>query len=407
MSARPLVLVVSPGDEAYRGYCLEQVATAYDIVLLTGTEPSWEKVHIVDHAVVDLHDTDALLAAGQALADRHDLAGVLTWDEWLLLPTARLARALGLPSHTVQAARACRDKATARTLFARHQVPSAASTRVRTLEEAQAAASWIGYPVVLKPAAHAGAVGVLRVDTPAQLAAAYRAAHQTAKPTAENNAVLVEEFLDGPEISVECVTYRSVTTVIAVNRKTISEPPHFEQLAHCVDANDPLLDTVAPTARAAIQALGITDGISHVEIRLVDDQPRLVEVNGRLAGDMIGHLVHLATGIDLPRAAADLACGRAPNLTPTRFQTAAIRLIYPMASGTLTRLRHTGPRRPWLDRLHFQRRPGHRLLLPQDGGNLFTARAGFFIVTGRSTPEVTQRLDTVADEITLTMQADR
>ncbi|MET9567449.1 ATP-grasp domain-containing protein [Streptomyces tauricus] len=407
MSARPRVLVVSPGDETYRGYCLERVATAYDIVLLTGTEPSWEKAHIVDHAVVDLHNTDALLAASQALANRHDLAGVLTWDEWLLLPTARLARSLDLPTNSVKAARACRDKATARTLFARYQVPSAASTSVSTLEEAQAAASWIGYPVVFKPAAHAGAVGVLRVDTPTQLAAAYRAAHQTARPTAENNAVLVEEFLDGPEISVECVTYRSVTTVVAVNRKTISEPPHFEQLAHCVDATDPLLHTVAPTARAAIEALGITDGVSHVEMRLVDDQPRLVEVNGRLAGDMIGHLVRLATGIDLPRAAADLACGRAPNLTPTRFQTAAIRLLYPMASGTLIRLRHTGPRRPWLDRVHFQRRPGDRLLLPRDGGNLFTARAGFFIVTGRSTAEVTQRLDTVAEEITLTIQADR
>ena len=47
MSARPLVLVVSPGDEADRGYCLEQVAAAYDIVPLTGAEPSWEKPHIV------------------------------------------------------------------------------------------------------------------------------------------------------------------------------------------------------------------------------------------------------------------------------------------------------------------------------------------------------------------------
>ncbi|MFE9686793.1 ATP-grasp domain-containing protein [Streptomyces sp. NPDC006285] len=407
MSPRPLVLVVSPGDEAYRGYCLEQVATAYDIVLLTGTKPSWEKAHIVDFAVVDLQSTDALLAAGQTLADYHDLAGVFTWDEWLLLPTARLARALGLPSNSVEAASACRDKATARTLFARHQVPSAASASVSTLEEARAVASWIGYPVVLKPAAHAGAMGVLRADTPMQLAAAYRAAYKTARPTAENSAVLVEEFLDGPEISVECVTHRGVTTVVAVNRKTISEPPHFEQLAHCIDATDPLLPAVAPTARAAIEALGITDGVSHVEMRLVDDQPRLVEVNGRLAGDMIGHLVRLATGIDLPRAAADLACGRAPNLAATRSQVAAIRLIYPPVSGTLASLQYTGSSRPWLDRLHFQRRPGDQLLLPQDGGTLFTARAGFFIVTGPSTAEVTARLDTVTEEITLTALADR
>ncbi len=73
LSARPLVLVVSPGDEIYRGYCLEQVAAAYDVVLLTGTEPSWEKPFIVDHAVVDLSDPAALLSGGRALAERHDL----------------------------------------------------------------------------------------------------------------------------------------------------------------------------------------------------------------------------------------------------------------------------------------------------------------------------------------------
>ncbi|MGV9547264.1 ATP-grasp domain-containing protein, partial [Streptomyces ardesiacus] len=94
----PVVLVVAPGDENYRGYCLEQVADAYDVVLLTGTEPSWEKPHITDHAVVDLSDPAALLAAGRALADRHDFAGVMTWDEWNVVPTARLARQLGLPT---------------------------------------------------------------------------------------------------------------------------------------------------------------------------------------------------------------------------------------------------------------------------------------------------------------------
>ncbi|MFD4577463.1 ATP-grasp domain-containing protein [Streptomyces sp. NPDC058417] len=407
MSARPLILVVAPGDETYRGYCLEQVADTYDIVLLTGTEPTWEAPFIVDHAVVDLSDSAALLAGGRALAERHDLAGVLTWDEWHLVPTARLAHALGLDTTSLEATQACRNKATSRTLFARHAVPSAVSLGVRTLEEAHAAAARVGYPVVLKPASHAGAMGVQRVDSPAQLEAAYRAAHLTAGPAAETSGVLVEEYLDGPEISVECVTYRGATTVVAVNRKTISPPPHFEQLAHRIDAADPLLDQVAPTARAAVEALGITNGVSHIEMRLVDGRPRLIEVNGRLAGDMIGHLVRLATGIDLPRAAADVACGRAPDLTPTCSRAAAIGLIYPRTSGTLTHLAYTGPRPPWLDRLCLQRRPGDRLVLPQDGGTLFTARAGFYIVTGTNSSEVAERLATAAEAITVTTGADR
>nr|WP_186337978.1 MULTISPECIES: ATP-grasp domain-containing protein [Streptomyces] len=409
MSARPFVLVVSAGDETYRGYCLEQVAAAYDVVLLTGTEPSWEKPFIVDHTVVDLSDPAALLAGGRALAERHDLAGVVTWDEWYLVPTARLARALGLPSPSVEVMRACRNKATARTLFARHGVPSAASMRARTLLEAGLATMTLGLPAVIKPAAFAGSIGVIRVDEPEELPAAFAFASAGASRSREDTGVLVEEYLDGPEVSVECVTHCGVTTAVAVTRKHLGPAPYFDETGHTVDAADPLLPQVAPVAAAAVKALGITDGVQHVELRLVDGRPRLIEVNARIGGDMIGHLVRLATGIDLPRAAADIACGRAPNLTPTCSAAAGIRMLYPDASGPLTARHVNQPfaaHTPWLRQVQWIREIGDQLVLPP-GGDLFTARAGFYIVTGRTTDEVTERLDTAADEITVTTRADR
>ncbi|MFD3910031.1 ATP-grasp domain-containing protein [Streptomyces sp. NPDC058603] len=409
MSARPLVLVVSPGDETYRGYCLEQVAAAYDVVLLTGTEPSWEKPYIVDHAVVDLHDAPALLAAGRALAARHELAGIVTWDEWNLVPTARLARTLGLPANSVEVMRACRNKATARTLFARHGVPSAASMTARTLLEAGLATMTIGYPAVIKPAAFAGSIGVIRIDRPEELPAAFAFALAGASQSHEDTGVLVEEYLDGPEVSVECVTHDGETTAVAVTRKSLGPAPYFTETGHTVDAVDPLLAQVAPVAAAAVKALGITDGVQHVEMRLVGGRPRLIEVNARIGGDMIGHLVRLATGIDLPKAAADIACGRAPDLTPTRRGAAGIRMLYPAASGTLTKRQINQPfaaYTPWLRQVQWIRQVGDPLLLPPEG-DLFTARAGFYIVTGRDTAEVNERLDTAAREITVTTQADR
>lgn len=409
LSARPLVLVVSPGDETYRGYCLEQVAAAYDVVLLTGTEPSWEKPFIVDHTVVDLSDPAALLASGRALAERHDLAGVVTWDEWHLVPTTRLARALGLSSPSVEVMRACRNKATARTLFARHGVPSAASMRARTLLEAGLATMTLGLPAVIKPAAFAGSIGVIRVDQPEELPAAFAFASAGASRSREDTGVLVEEYLDGPEVSVECVTHRGATTAVAVTRKHLGPAPYFDETGHTVDAADPLLAQVAPAAAAAVKALGITDGVQHVELRLVDGRPRLIEVNARIGGDMIGHLVCLATGIDLPRAAADLACGRAPDLTPTRSGAAGIRMLYPDTSGTLTARHINQPfaaHTPWLRQVQWIREIGDQLVLPPDG-DLFTARAGFYIVTGRITAEITERLDLAADEITVTTRAHR
>ncbi|NUS10380.1 MAG: ATP-grasp domain-containing protein [Streptomyces sp.] len=366
---------------AYRGYCLENVRAHYDVVLISGAEPTWEKDFLLDYAVADPTDQAALGAAGRALAERYELAGVMTWTEWYLVPVARLARQLGLPTTAPEALQGCRNKHTSRSLFARHGVPSAVSVSVRTEREAADAAALIGYPVVLKPAAHAASMGVIRVDTADDFPGAYAFAARTADHGVESTQVLVEEYLDGPEVSVECVTHQGQTTVVAVTRKTVGMPPFFEELAHVVDANDPLLAAVAPVAVAALDAVGITDGVSHVEIRIVDGRPRLIEVNARIAGDMIGHLVHLATGVDLARAAADIACGRTPDLTPTRRRAAAIRFIYPAYSGTLTArgvVKPTGG----VERVRFQRRPGDQLVLPQDGGNLFTARIGFVITIG-------------------------
>lgn len=409
MSARPVVLVVAPGDRTYRGYCLEQVAAAYDIVLITGSGPSWEKPFIVDHVVVDLDDTTALFAAGRALAERHELAGIVTWSEWHLVPTARLARALGLAANSVEVMQAGRNKATARTLFARHGVPSAASMKARSLVEAGLATMTIGYPVVIKPAAFAGSIGVIRVDRAEALPDAFQFAAAGADQSREDTAVLVEEYLDGPEISVECVTHRGVTTAVAVTRKSLGPAPYFEETGHTVDARDPLLPQVGPVAAAAIKALGITDGIQHVEMRLVDGRPRLIEVNARIGGDMIGHLVHLATGIDLPRIAADLATGRAPDLTPAHRRAAGIRMLYPDASGVLTERRITqsfAAHTPWLREVKWIREVGDQLVLPPEG-DLFTGRAGFYIVTGRDTDEVNDRLDLVAEEIAVDTRAAR
>ncbi|MFG2996607.1 acetyl-CoA carboxylase biotin carboxylase subunit family protein [Streptomyces sp. NPDC048340] len=399
---------MAPGDAGYRGYCLEQVATAYNVVVITPGPLTWEKPHVVDHEVADPHNPAALLDAGQALARRHTIAGVLTWNEVLLVATAHLAEALGVKSNPPAVMRNCRDKQATRALLARHGVPSARSVQVASLLEAALVAERIGYPIVLKPAGQAGSVGVIRVGTSAELPAALAfATAGAALHGGENTDVLIEEYLDGPEISVECVTQDGSTTAVAVTRKQLGYEPYFEETGHTVDAADQLLDQVAPIAAAAIRALGIDHGVQHVEMRLTATGPRIIEVNGRIGGDLIGHLVRLATGIDLPLAAADLACGTTPDLEPSRLRAAGITLLYPEASGILT---HRGvaeqfiDNAPWLERLQWLRGPGDEIVLPPEG-DVDVARAGLYVVTGYDVTKVEERLAETAAHITLTTLA--
>ncbi len=285
---------------------------------------------MVDHEVADTQDLQAVVAAGLALAERHPIAGVVTWDEYALVPAAELAARLGVAGNSAEAMTACRDKASSRRRFAEHGVPSAISTRVHTLAEATLMARFTGFPVVLKPSSHAASIGVVRVDTVEELPDAWEFAVAGAgEQGPEGSGVLVEEYLDGPEVSVECVTRGGVTTALAVTQKEVAFAPYFEEVGHTVDAGDPLLAEVAPVAAQAVRALGVSDGVQHVEMRLTASGPRIIEVNARIGGDLIGKLVRLATGLDLPRIAADVACGTAPDLTPTAHATAAIKILYP------------------------------------------------------------------------------
>lgn len=287
-------------------------------------------------------------------------------------------------------------------------MPSATSTRVDTLDQATAAASRTGFPVVLKPASHAASIGVIRVDKPEELPAAWEfAAAGAGEQGPEGHGVLVEEYLDGPEISVECVTFRGMTTAVAVTRKEVGFAPYFEETGHTVTAGDPLLPRVAPIAAQAVRALGITDGVQHVEMRLTASGPRIIEVNSRIGGDLIGTLVRLATGLELPRIAADIACGNVPSLTETAHQTAAIKILYPPATGTLTARAlplQPGPRHPWLHQVTWLREAGDRVALPPHG-NLDTARVGFAIITADSPGAAHERLGAVAEGLTLTVSA--
>ena len=177
----------------------------------------------------------------------------------------------------------------------------------------------------------AASLGVVRVDGPGELAGYFGFARDTTVPGAWRYAeVLVEEYLTGPEISVDSAVHRGRTQPLCLARKEIGYPPYFEEVGHVVDAADPLL--ADPGLLAVVQdthtALGYADGITHAELKLTPGGPKLVEVNARLGGDLIPYLGLRATGVDPGPAAAAVACGRPPALAADRKLVGAVRFFY-------------------------------------------------------------------------------
>ncbi|MFD0271265.1 ATP-grasp domain-containing protein [Streptomyces sp. NPDC127106] len=326
------LLLVGAGSQAYREYLLRSVAGEYEIHLLAEREPAWEAPYLAGHTVVDTTDVPAMAAAARGIS----CEGVLTWDDTRVVQTAELARLLGMPGSPPEAAMRCRDKWATRDALREAGVPQARSELVTSLPQARAAAARTGYPLVLKPRALNASTGVTKVESAEQLASRYRLARGATAPGATELApgdVLVEEYLDGPEISVDCAWSEGRMSPAFVARKECGFAPYFEETGHLVDGGDPLLEDprLLETVAAAHAAVGFTTGWTHTELRLTADGPKIVEINARIGGDRIPDIGRLALGVDAALTAARVACGKEPQLTPSHRKVAGVRFLYPEA----------------------------------------------------------------------------
>lgn len=330
---KPLLLLIGSSGQRSREFILRTVSRRYALWLLQPAGVTWEGPYVVGSTAVDNTDPAALTEAARQVAAAHEVAGVFCYDEGLVTPAAQVAQALGLPGNSPEAVTACRDKNATRIALEAARVAQPASIGVRSLAEARSAAEKTGFPVVLKPRGLAGGMGVRRADGPGDLENAYRAAAGASYPGVPvfDVPVLVEEYVDGPEISVDAVFFEGECVPLVVARKQLGPAPFFEETGHEVDGADPLLrdPDLLEALRAAHAALGFHTGVSHTEFRVTADGLRLMEVNARLGGDMIPYLGHLATGVDVAMAAADTAAGRRPDTTVRHRRAAAVVFLYP------------------------------------------------------------------------------
>ncbi|MFH8755917.1 ATP-grasp domain-containing protein [Streptomyces atroolivaceus] len=288
------------------------------------------------------NDIGTLLPQVERLHRALRFDGVVTSCDYYLPAAARIATLLGLPGPSAPAVESACRKDTTRRVLAAAGVPGPRFAVCADGAEATAAARDIGYPLVVKPVDLCAGMLVRRVDDPEQLAEACRALAafpHNARGQRRTPHILLEEFLRGPEVSVETVTCRGVAHVVGVTDKSVGGAPAFVETGHMFPAAlapDDLAD-VTGTALRAGAALGLDDVVAHTEIKLTADGPRVVEVNPRPAGNRITELVRHVTGIDLAAACIDVALGREPDLVrrDTGLRSAAIGFLVPEVAGTL------------------------------------------------------------------------
>lgn len=278
----------------------------------------------VKKEVISTIDIPAVLEA----AKRHGIHGIMTLASDMPMRTvATVAEEMGLVGISPDTAVKATNKAAMRQALEAHHVPIPQYRKVSGREAYLAAVADFTGPFMVKPADNSGSRGIIKVEDPADAVAAQKA-YEYSHQHSRGGDVVVEEYMSGPEVSVETLTVDGQCHVIQITDKQTTGTPHFVEMGHTQPtAHDArTAEKIRQVAIAANRAVGITNGPSHTEIIVTPEGPKIVELGARLGGDCITtHLVPLSTGVDMVECCIRIALGERPELTPKFSRGSAIR----------------------------------------------------------------------------------
>ena len=182
----------------------------------------------------------------------------------------------------------------------------------------------ITYPCIMKPTDNAGSRGVVLCHSREELESEYIYSRQESR----GGRVIIEEYLEGPEFSIEIMVVDGEPHVLQITDKLTTGAPHFVEMGHSQPTrqNEANREKIRDLAVRACKAVGIHIGPAHVEMILTKDGPKMVELGARMGGDCITtHLVPLSTGIDMVGCTIKLACGERFDIEPKFNKGSAIR----------------------------------------------------------------------------------
>jgi len=282
-----------------------------------GAHPLLSARHILHE---ETNDLGSLLPWLDRVLEALEFDGVITSCDYYLPAVAQIAERYGLPGP-----RRSRPVCTRTRQGLRSQPP--------------------GYRARRSARPRAGML-VRRVDDDAGLRAVYdvlASSTTNSRQQPRRPIVLLEELLTGPEVSIESVTIGASTHVVGVTDKSVVGENSLVETGHMFPAglDQAQVAELTEFTRAAVAAVGLTDCVSHLEVKLTSAGPRIVELNPRPGGNRISELVRRVTGIDLALVHAQLAAGEVPDLAPreTGLRSAAVQMLLPPGASTVSEVR--------------------------------------------------------------------
>ena len=262
--------------------------------------------------VVSTRDVDGSVRAARDLSKQMEINGVITVGTDASTTVAAVANALGLPGNRFEDAYAASNKIRMRERFKKNNVPQPNFFPVWNYEETIEAFRHLNKPVVLKPADNMGARGVMKVENESDILAAFN----RAKSSSPSGEVIIEEYMDGPELSIDMLIYDNEIYVTGVADRIIEYPPFFIETGHIMPSNldKDKIDNAIKVMKDGIKALNLKIGAAKGDIKVTKNGAMVGEIAARLSGGfMSAYTYPLSTGVNLIKNAIEIALGNPPS----------------------------------------------------------------------------------------------
>jgi biotin carboxylase len=249
--------------------------------------------------------------------------GICTIASDVAAPTvAYVAEQMGLVGNAYEVAVGANNKYLMRQAFSAAGIPCPAFQKITSIEQLDS--KCFHFPIIVKPTDRSGSLGITKVEGEEGL----KTAVETALGCSFKHEAIVEEFVEGREISVEFISYRGVHYPLQITDKVTTEAPHFVELEHHqpADLSEEQYAQIYDLTKRALNALGVTNGASHSEYKITSDgRIYVMEIGARMGGDFIGSdLVQLSTGYDFLKGVIDVALDRFEKPVFCRSQHAGV-----------------------------------------------------------------------------------
>lgn len=278
----------------------------------------------IEKEIISTIDIQTVISA----AKRHRIDGIMTLATDMPMRTvAAVAKEMNLIGIDEETALKATNKAEMRKALQLNNVPIPKFYVVSNKDEYKEVVKQFDVPFIVKPADSSGSRGIFEVKdihNEDLIVEAYEYCH----PFSRVGDVVVEEYMEGPEVSVETLTVNGECHVIQITDKLTTGAPHYVEMGHSQPTmlSKEIAEQISKVAKAANKAIGIKNGPSHTEIIVTKEGPKIVELGARLGGDNITtHLVPLSTGVNMVECCIKIALGEIPDIKKKWNKGSAIR----------------------------------------------------------------------------------